>query len=257
MMRVMRPVSVCPEVSKGHAQPFDTSGRTVWFAVLSLTLTACTAPPPESSHFPLEAGHRWVYDVKTEWENQVVEHETRVFETLGRESIDGGAAWRRRSDSGVDYWLRSDETGLFRVASKSDVESEPQADASKRYVLKAPLAVGTSWQASTTAYLLHRRQEFPREIRHTHPSVPMVYSIDAVGEQLATRAGTFSDCLRVKGIATLRLYADPVVGWKDMALTTTEWYCKGVGLVRVVRDEPAKSTFLGGGTQTLELVEWR
>jgi hypothetical protein len=219
-------------------------------------VAACSAPPPEASHFPLAAGHRWVYDVKTEWENNIVEHEIRVIETLGQDTIEGGAAWRRRSDSGVDYWLRSDETGLFRVASKSDIEREPTSDSTKRYVLKMPLAVGTNWQATTTAYLLHRRQDFPREIRHTHPSVPMNYSIDAVGQTIATRAGEFSDCVRVKGVATLRLYADPVVGWKDMVLTTLEWYCKGVGLVRVVRDEPAKSTFLGGGAQTMELVEW-
>ena len=43
---------------------------------------------------------------------------------------------------------------------------------------------------------------------------------------------------------------------KDMPLTTTEWYCKGVGLVKVQRSEPANSTFLTGGTMTLELIEW-
>jgi hypothetical protein len=266
----MRPTSVRPhphpvraEVSKPRAglryrRP-NGLGRTCRALALLIAsaFTACTAPPPEASHFPLEAGHRWVYDVKTEWENNTVEHETRTIETLGRETIEGGAAWRRRSDSGVDYWLRSDESGLYRVASKSDVQAEPQPDPAKRYVLKSPLAVGTQWQASTTPYLLHRRQDFPREIRHTHPNVPMNYSIEAVSETLATRAGEFSDCLRVKGVAVLRLYADPVVGWKDMPITTTEWYCKGVGLARLVREEPAQSTFLGGGTQTLELVAWR
>ena len=30
----------------------------------------------------------------------------------------------------------------------------------------------------------------------------------------------------------------------------------GTGLVRVERSEPANSTFLTGGTQTLELVAW-
>jgi hypothetical protein len=41
-----------------------------------------------------------------------------------------------------------------------------------------------------------------------------------------------------------------------MPLTTTEWYCRP-GLVKLVRSEPANSTFLVGGTQTdLELIEW-
>jgi hypothetical protein len=217
----------------------------------------CGAPPPAVGYFPLEAGHRWVYDQRIEWENNVLEHETVELSTLEREDLDGAPAWRRRSASGVDYWLRSDASGIFRVAMKSDLQAEPQADAQPRYVLKAPLAVGTTWQTSTTAYLLRRRQEFPPEIRHTHPAVPMLYTIAATGEAVQTRAGAFSDCLRVTGQAQVRLFADPVVGWRDLPLTTTEWYCNGVGLVKLVREEPAQSTFLSGGQLTMELVSWR
>lgn len=225
--------------------------------VLLPVLGACGAAPPASGHFPLEAGHRWTYDIKTEWENHTVEHEALTLSTHGRETIEGGAAWRRRSDSGVDYWLRSDDSGIYRVASKSDLDAEPRPDPQRRYVLKMPLAAGTMWQASTTAYLLKRRQEFPREIRHSHPSIPMMYTIESRGEALATRAGRFDDCVRVKGIAAVRVFADPVVGWRDMPLTTTEWYCSGVGLVRLVREEPAQSTFLTGGTLTMELQAWQ
>jgi hypothetical protein len=223
-----------------------------------IALTACSAAPPSTGYFPLESGHVWTYDMKTEWENNVVEHEDLVLTTHGSDSrVEGGAAYRRRSDDGVDYWLRSDDTGIYRVASKSDLDAEPKLDAKPRYVLKAPLAAGSSWQASTTAYLLKRRAEFPRELRHTHPSITMTYTIETLGEQVQTRAGAFSNCLRVKGTAALRVFADPVVGWRDMPLTTTEWYCDGVGLVRLVREEPANATFLTGGTLTMELVAWK
>ncbi len=226
-------------------------------ATLAAVLSACSAPPPGSGYFPLEPGHRWTYDVKSEFENHIVTHETLTLATLGRETIAGGDAWRRHSDSGVDYWLRSDDSGIYRVASKSDLDAESKPDAARRYVLKTPLQTGTAWQATTTAYLLQRRQEFPREIRHTHPAVPMHYQIEAVGEAVDTRAGRFERCLRIKGHASVRLFADPVVGWRDMPLVTTEWYCEGVGLVRLVREEPAGSTFLSGGTITLELVQWQ
>ncbi len=157
----------------------------------------------------------------------------------------------------MDYWLRSDDTGIYRVASKSDLDAEPKPDAQRRYVLKTPLAAGSTWQATTTAYLLKRRNEFPREIKHTHPSITMNYTIEAAGEKVQTRAGAWGNCLRVKGTATIRVYADPVAGWRDMPLATTEWYCDGVGLVRVVREEPAQATFLTGGTLTMELVAWQ
>ncbi len=224
---------------------------------LATTLAGCGQPPGEG-YFPLESGHRWTYRVTSEWENHTLERELLTLTTEGQERLEtSGSTWRRRSDTGVDYWLKSDDSGIYRVAAKSDLEQDPRRDAAPRYVLKAPLAVGTTWRTDTTAYLLRRRQEFPPEIRHSHPAIPMNYTIEAVGQTVRTAAGEFNDCLRVKGVALLRLFADPVTGWKDMPLTTLEWYCKGVGLVRVERSEPANSTFLTGGTQTLDLVSWQ
>lgn len=223
---------------------------------LALLAAACQAPPEEPL-FPLRAGHRWTYELRSEWENQTSERETRVLETLPPEPLDGAPAYRRHSDSGVDYWLRSDASGVYRVASQSELDAEPRPDKEPRYVLKRPFVVGTSWRAGTTAYLLQRREEFPREIRHSHPDLPMTYTIAALDQAVAVRAGRYAGCLRVEGVAAVRLFADPVAGWKDLPLSTTEWYCPGVGLVRLERREPAGSSFLTGGTLTMELVDWR
>ena len=223
-----------------------------------MLLAGCNPPPASNPYFPLDAGHRWVYDQTSEWENNTVEHEPVVLSTLGEQAMaQGGVAWQRRSDSGVDYWLRADATGVFRIASKTDLDADPVPDPTPRYVLKAPLAVGTSWQASTTTYLMRRNADFPPEIRHSHKPVLMTYRIEALGEPVATRAGQFTDCIRVQGQAVLKLFADPVTGFRDLPITSTEWYCKGVGLVKVQRFEPAKSTFLMGGVMTLELIEWQ
>jgi hypothetical protein len=231
--------------------------RVVTIAVLATGLMAgCSGPPASVSYFPLEAGHQWTYDMTSEWENNTVERESVDLATLGEDRLDSGRAWRRRSASGVDYWLRADASGIYRVASKTDLDAEVQADNAPRYVLKMPLTVGSTWQALTTAYLLRRRQEFPPEIRHTHQPVMMTYRIEALGEKVATRAGAFDDCIRVQGQAAMRLFADPVVGFRDLPLTTTEWYCKGVGLVKLERQEPAGSTFLSGGILKMELTEW-
>jgi hypothetical protein len=85
----------------------------------------------------------------------------------------------------------------------------------------------------------------------------MNYVIEAAGESVKTPAGEFKDCLRVRGQALLRLFADPVAGWRDMPLVTTEWYCRGVGLVQLLREEPAGSAFLAGGTYRMELSSWQ
>ena len=226
---------------------------------VTVTLAGCQRGTPAEGWFPLEAGHRWTYRVETRGDDDASpERESLTLRTTGAEALPGlgAAAWHRRSDSGVDYWLRADASGIYRVASKSDLEPEPTPDTPQRFVLKAPYAVGTQWQATTTAYLLMRRNEYPRELRYTHPGVPMTYQIEATREAVATPAGRFERCLRVRGVASMRVYADPASGWRDLPLTTLEWYCPGVGLVRVERSEPAGSAFLSGGTRTLELESW-
>lgn len=236
----------------------SSRARAALLAAAVLALLAGCKEPPGSSLFPLEEGRRWTYRLSSEWENDTRERETVVLSNLGRDSaLESGSAWHRRSDTGLDYWLRADATGIYRVAAKSDVDAEPKPDPAPRFVLKAPIAVDTSWQTTTTTYLMRRNSEFPPEIRHAHPSVPVVWTIEALDDRVEVPAGRFEQCVRVKGLALLRLFADPVNGFKDMPLTTLEWYCPGVGLVKVERREPANSTFLTGGTMTMELMEWQ
>lgn len=222
-------------------------------------LAGCGRAPADDRYFPLEPGHRWTYRVTTQTD-EGREQETLTLRTEGRDTLpalDGKTALRRRSDSGVDYWLQADASGIVRVASKSDAEPEPRLDAPPRTVLKTPYAVGTQWQTPTAPYLLMRRNDFPREIRHAHPSVAMVYQIEATDETVTTPAGRFEHCLRVRGTAGLKVYADPASGWREVPLVTTEWYCPDVGLVKLERDERVKTAFLSGGVRTLELVSWQ
>lgn len=229
--------------------------RLAW--VGAVALAGCGGPGGDTSLFPLEKGHHWTYRVATELGNNTVQREEMTLSTLGRVDLDGQPAWLRRSDSGANYWLRSDDTGIYRVASKSDIEDEPKPDPARRYVLKRPYAVGTTWQSPTTAYLLEHKQDFPREVRYKHPSIPMNYVIEAVNEKVDTSAGRFDGCLRVKGQALIKLYADPVVGWRDIPLTTLEWYCPGVGLVRLEREELGEFTFVSGGRIKMDLADFR
>ena len=229
----------------------------VALVVALAALAGCGDTSQPASLFPLEPGRRWTYDLRTDWENQTVEHETRRISNEGEARVGDKDGWRRRSADGVGWYLRGDASGVYRVAAKSDLDEEPRVDPAPRYVLRAPIAVGTSWQATTTAYLLRRRQDFPPEIRHSHPAVPMTYTIESLDDRVEVRAGRFERCVRVGGQAVIKLFADPVAGWRELPLTTTEWYCRGPGLVKVERKEPAGSTFLMGGTMTLELISWQ
>ena len=123
-------------------------------------------------------------------------------------------------------------------------------------MLKEPVAVGTEWQAPTVAYLLKRTQGYPPELRNEGKPVAMRYAIEALQESVIVPAGRFERCVLVRGSGTLKLYADGTAGWRELPITTLEWYCPGPGLVKLERDEPAKSPFLIGGTLRMELQEW-
>ncbi len=229
--------------------------------LLALALTACAERPLDDAMFPLAEGRRWTYDVKSVWDlgagSERTERDTLTLSNRGAQALGGARAWRRRSDSGVEYWLQSDASGIYRVASRSPVQREPLPDEPRRYVLQKPYAVGTQWEASTTAYLLARRNELPHALRHFIKPFPMVYRIEALDEKVQTAAGQFERCLRVAGRAEIRLYVDAMFQWRQIPLTTLEWYCPDVGLVKLERNEPSPTKFMVGGSMTMELASWQ
>lgn len=224
---------------------------------LAWGLSACGQRSGSDSFFPLDEGRSWSYRVtKKLGEDKEPEVDRLNFTTRGQQTLDSGPAMRRHSDNGVDYWLRSDDSGIYRVASKNPLENDPKADNPPRYVLRKPFVVGTQWEASTVAYILQRRNEVPKEIRYTQKPVMMTYRIDGVTEKIETPAGKFEGCIRVAGEAKIKLYVDAQFAWRDIPLFSTEWYCPGVGLVRMERVETSPSKFMLGGSMLLELTNW-
>lgn len=226
-------------------------------AVLGI-LGGCGQKPAQDNFFPLDEGRTWTYRVvKNLDEADETTVDTLSFAALGAQDVDGKPALRRHSDNGVDYWFRNDESGVYRVASKNPLEKELKTDNPPRYVLKRPHVVGAQWEANTVAYILQRKNEVPKEIRYTHKPVMMTYRIDALAQKIETPAGAFEGCIKVVGEAKIKLYVDALFSWRDMPLFSTEWYCPGVGLVRVERVEKSPSRTLRGGTLVLELTQWR
>ena len=220
-------------------------------------LAACGAAPRDDALFPLAEGRQWTYRVSTTIdETEPAERDRLQLTNRGLETLEGTPAWRRRSDSGIEYWLRGDASGIYRVATRNPLDRVPQIDGTPRYVLKKPYAVGTEWEATTVPYVLSRKNESPHALRYVNPPLPMRYRIEALGEKVQTPAAAFEGCMRVSGRASIRLYDDALRQFRDSPVTTIEWYCPDVGLVRVERREPSPTRLVAGGSVTLELESW-
>ena len=221
-------------------------------------LQACSSGGVDEPLFPLKAGQRWTYRVETLVDDLEAKpkRETLTLETRRASEVLGQMAWHRRSISGVDYWLRSDETGVYRIASKGPLDDEPIKDKEVRYVLRKPYQVGTSWEADTTLYVLARRNEFPPELKHLekYQHLKMVYRIAALDQEVKTPAATFKGCVQVEGRTVIKLFADATLSMEDVSILTQESYCPGVGLVRLHREEASPTKFIQGGQFLMELT---
>ena len=233
-----------PLVSHGHR----------WAAVCMACpwwLVACS-PTPGAGWFPLHVGHEQVYAVRYDT-TEPRPDEVWTQTVLRQENWQSVSVSVRRHSAGVEFYLHETPEGVQRVAVRTDADEEPLADTPPRWVLKAPYQVGTEWTTSSVPYLIQRRNEHPRELRHTH-SVQLQWRIAALDESVQTAAGLFSPCMRVEGSGQINLYTDPVNGFNNVTIEAREWYCLGQGLVRWERHEPIAEGFFVGGSVSAELI---
>lgn len=217
-------------------------------------LTACSPTAPDA-WFPLDKGHAQTYRINISGDDSPdPSHGSEwTLTALGSTTWQDTKVWQRRHSEGVVFYLQQDARGIRRVAQKVDIDPEPTADPEPRWVLKAPYAVGTEWTTPSVPYLLKRKNEHPREMKHTH-KVNMLWRIEATDDEVTTPNGTHKPCLRVSGLGELNLYTDPVNGFTNVPIVGREWYCKGVGLVKFEREETVPRGFMTGGKLTAEWV---
>lgn len=237
-------------------QPPHATRRTAtcWLVSTLTTVMLCACSPAAGPEwFPLRAGDVARYAV-TYSGDVVQDSEIWTLRTQGPVRFEGEPLMSRHHSQGVAYLFKADDKGVRRVAQQTDLDREPQADMPQRWVLKAPYQVGTEWSTPTVPYLLQRKNEYPRELKHSHSTL-MHWRIESVNDTVTTAQGrTFSPCLKVVGTGHLNLYTDPVNGFSDVPLISREWYCQNVGLVKFEREERVSAGFLLGGMVSAEML---
>lgn len=220
-------------------------------AGLLLLLTACSPHAEPDDPFPLTAGLAWRYQVATAT-REGYRSETLRIESRGRQVLDGREVWVRHTSDGSEYYLEADAQGIRRLAQRNVLQAQPEFDQPEIAVLPRPWTVGTRWVAPTRPYLLKRLQPFVEDLGQEMP-VRLQFAIEADDDSVDVPAGRFQHCLRAHGEGSVYLLADPKIGPVDVPILQTEWYCRGVGLVKLERREELNSEMVTGGWQRLEL----
>lgn len=226
-------------------------------AIVLSTLIGCSNPDTPDSYFPLQSGLEWQYKIQKKKPDGAVELENYSVKNEGSGKFDDKDIHIRRTSNGTDYYLEKRSDGVYRIAKRIITQPNAVADKPARKILPT-LDSETSnliWNATTAAYAIHRTHPYESMVnKNIH--IEMAYSIEARDETVAVPAGRFEHCIRVEGTAEISLYTDPAAGYRDIELTTTEWYAPGVGLVKLIRNEPLNTDVFKGGTVTMELLEF-
>ena len=225
-------------------------------------LTGCDQPAKENPLFPLAAGKRWTYQIETVYDapdTKTTVHKLEMHNLGSSELSDGTKAWVRRSSNGHEYWLVTDDSGIQRVAMKSPTKDLAVMDEEPRTVLPQPLKVGTTWKIPTVPYFLRRRNENPSEFRYVskYQNLPMVFTVADMNVKISTPAGDFENCTRVDGTMEMMLWNDAIFAYKPTPILSREWFCPGVGLVQVEREEPTTAKLFQGGTMRMTLMKFQ
>lgn len=231
-------------------------GRLTLILFCLSVLAACDKPASDD-YFPLHQGLRWEYELSIEHPERL-DSKSLVIETLGQVSLKEETVSIRATSDGTDYYLAQRADGIYRVAKRSLVESEPRLDASPRMVLPLPIAQakGKTWSTISQPYLIERVYEGMDVMTADMLQFPMTYSVLSLDETVEVSAGSFSHCILVEGQTDLSLYADARTGNTTVPITTREWYAPGVGLVKLEREEPLNTDVYKGGKITMELMRF-
>lgn len=235
----------------------------VWVGLFIWMISGCQQQPKADDYFPLNPGLSWSYQVTTiSGQFRGVERltiENQQLETrsdLGSDLTTTPIAVRRTSD-GTDYYLYRDNTGLYRAAKRTLIEKNPRLDTSPILVMPPleEMRDGISWNVPTRPYLIHSTRSHVAWNRAMNP-FDLTFELTSENERLELPGGTFEHCLKLEGRALIGLYADPKLGYQEVEVVQTEWYAPGVGLVKLVREEPLNLEMFTGGSKTIELVRF-
>lgn len=224
---------------------------------LSVLLSACSGEGSASPRlFPLNEGWEWKY-VMTTTTREGTRRETYSVRNDGEYSmVDGPTSWRRSDSLGNRYYLKADDTGIYRIAQRHELETAARLDAEeeKRFVLQFPLQQGAIWNVTTHAYFIRQGMNgSDANFRRGRP-VNMSFTVENTDAEVTVPAGTFKGCTEISGRLLMRLMTDPVLGFTEVPISQREWYCPGTGLVKLERDESIVSKYHTGGKQSFELL---
>ena len=232
------------------------------FVLLAITLLAqpgCGGDDIATRYFPLSEGYQWQYRVKRTTMDGVrdLRYIIATAAPARLEEVGPEPAAVRETHDGQRFYYAATPAGIERVATRRREGGRFVTVADRALILPYPLDAAATWTGpSRTAVLENTGPPWETLFRISVP-LAMAYRIDKLDATVETPAGTFTDCVVVSGVGKVNADVGNYIGRTDIAVTTTEWFAPGVGLVRLERTESTTASALDFGSLTMELDRWQ
>jgi hypothetical protein len=200
------------------------------------------------SYYPLKEGRTWEYQMTTGSMFGSAGAQKIVVTNFASRDLKGKKVTPQKIDVGGQTsfsFIAEDAGGILNYASQPPGAAEPEIKATPTYILKNPIQAGTTWEDKTKTALL--MEKVPFTLKST---------IESKDETVTVPAGTFKDCIKVKGTGS----AQKNTGFFGVAEITVEhydWFAPGIGMIKSIVKESSNHMMVGSGEVTFQLESFK
>jgi ribosomal protein L40E len=189
------------------------------------------------TYYPLDEGRKWIYQRSF---TKGPERKTgRIMVTnLAPRKLEDKIVIPRKWDflkdetNTITYFfafIAKDPQGIYIFATQSPKEVSPEILKTPKYIIKYPIKIGTSWEVEAQSKLLN------------DAPVILKVTIEAIDDIVTVPAGTFKNCLRIKGEGVIR--KEELGNEIIVNIEVYEWYAPGVGFIKGIKKEKGSGRF--------------
>jgi hypothetical protein len=210
-----------------------------------LLLVGAGCASQDKSLYPLKEGEKWKYQLSAQPAGGGNATMQLIITNMPKREVEGISVTPQKLEingSTSFAFIKEDSTGVIEVANQGSSAVEPEIINPPKYYLHLPIKKGEHWERQSQTVLFDRNVSFKVDL-----------TVQETQETVTTPAGTFQDCVKVAGKGKASNALSELFGKTDVSIEETTWYCPGVGVVRQLTKETAKSRFHGGGEISLQL----
>jgi len=235
-----------------------TSHKRSYHVLLLLAIAALSAgcDRTQKDYFPLSGDGQWKYRTSFQKLDKTL-HQHYIVANIGHIVMNNETAFVRQTVSGNRYYYRRSENGIQRIGEQAGEELQPRFYKQPVTILPLPLEPGNHWQTGSDVKLIESKTfEMRDRLYLQEPVVRLDYVIESLADSVTVPAGTWPDCLRVRGSGETTVKVNRGNSNAVIHVETIRWYAPGVGLVKSERSENSDSEFLKEGRYVMELEEY-